>query len=94
MAEGQIIQVIGPVVDVRFPERELPEILNAIQITDEQKGLGLIVEAAQMLGKDVVRRRVELMEAEGVRFVTGVTVGADVSADRLLAEHDALGIVS
>ncbi len=42
------------------------------------------------LDKGVVRRRVELMEAEGVRFVTGMTVGADVSADRLLADHDAV----
>ena len=42
------------------------------------------------LDKDVVDRRVGLMEAEGVTFRTGVTVGADVAADELLAEFDAV----
>jgi glutamate synthase (NADPH/NADH) small chain len=46
------------------------------------------------LDKGVVRRRVELMEAEGVRFVAGVTVGADVGAERLLADHDAVVIAT
>jgi len=55
MAIGKVTQIIGPVVDIQFPPDDLPEILNAIQIKDEQKGLGLIVEAAQMLGNDVVR---------------------------------------
>jgi glutamate synthase (NADPH/NADH) small chain len=42
------------------------------------------------LDKDVVGRRVSLMEEEGVEFRTGVTVGADVAAERLLAEYDAV----
>jgi glutamate synthase (NADPH) small chain len=42
------------------------------------------------LNKDVVGRRTQLMADEGVRFVTGITVGADVSVERLLAEHHAL----
>ncbi len=42
------------------------------------------------LDKDVVGRRTQLMADEGVRFVTGLTVGADVSVERLLAEHDAV----
>jgi glutamate synthase (NADPH/NADH) small chain len=42
------------------------------------------------LDKDVVDRRVGLMEAEGVTFRTGVTIGADVAADELLAEFDAV----
>ncbi len=42
------------------------------------------------LDKDVVDRRVGLMEAEGVTFRTGVTIGADVTADELLAEFDAV----
>ena len=45
---------------------------------------------AMKLDKEVVRRRVELMEAEGVRLVTGVAVGADVGAERILADHDAV----
>jgi glutamate synthase (NADPH/NADH) small chain len=42
------------------------------------------------LDKGVVDRRVGLMEAEGVTFRTAVTVGADVTADELLAEFDAV----
>jgi glutamate synthase (NADPH) small chain len=42
------------------------------------------------LDKGVVDRRVGLMEAEGVTFRTGVTVGADLTADELMAEFDAV----
>ena len=33
--EGRVAQIIGPVVDVEFPEDHLPEILNAVKITDD-----------------------------------------------------------
>ena len=42
------------------------------------------------LEKSVVRRRVALLEAEGVVFRTGVNVGVDYPAERLLAEYDAV----
>lgn len=42
------------------------------------------------LDKGVVARRVALLEAEGVAFVTGVTVGSDRSAEQLLRESDAV----
>ena len=42
------------------------------------------------LEKRVVRRRVEQMEAEGVAFKTGVDVGEDIPAERLLADYDAV----
>ena len=42
------------------------------------------------LDKDVVNRRVQLLGDEGVKFVTGVTVGADLTAEALLATHDAI----
>ncbi|HEY2029392.1 MAG TPA: glutamate synthase subunit beta [Myxococcales bacterium] len=41
------------------------------------------------LDKAMVERRVQLMTAEGVRFVTGVEAGKDLPADKLLGEHDA-----
>lgn len=50
---GKIVQVIGPVVDIRFSEDNLPELLNAIEI--EKDGKKLIVEVAQHIGDDVVR---------------------------------------
>ena len=46
MAEGKVVQVIGPTVDVEFPSDELPKTLNAILIQDASKGIDLTVEAA------------------------------------------------
>jgi glutamate synthase (NADPH/NADH) small chain len=42
------------------------------------------------LEKSVVQRRVALMEAEGIEFRTGVNVGANYPAERLLREYDAV----
>ena len=50
---GKIIQVTGPVLDIRFGEGELPELLNAIEISVD--GRRLIAEVAQQIGDDVVR---------------------------------------
>ena len=35
---GKVIQVMGPVLDIRFQEGQLPELLNAIEI--ENQGIG------------------------------------------------------
>ncbi len=50
---GKIVQVIGPVVDVRFSEENLPELLNAIEI--DLDGKTIIIEVAQHVGDDIVR---------------------------------------
>ncbi len=58
MNEGKLIQVIGPVVDVEFPEGELPEILTALQLTNptiDDTEDNLVVEVAQHLGDNVIR---------------------------------------
>ncbi len=52
---GEVRQVIGPTVDVEFHPDHLPNILNALQIDDEEKGIHLIVEAAQHTGNNMVR---------------------------------------
>jgi len=55
---GKIVQVIGPVVDLEFPEGKLPNILNAIRITNpaiDDRQENLVVETAQHLGNNVVR---------------------------------------
>ncbi len=51
---GDVIQIIGPVVDVRFPELHLPNLLTALEITRED-GSKLTIEVAQHVGDDVVR---------------------------------------
>ena len=55
MRTGEIVQVIGPVVDIRFAPEDLPAIYNAIKIVDEPAGINLTVEVAQHLGDSTVR---------------------------------------
>ncbi len=55
MAAGKVAQVRGPVVDVSFPADQLPELLTALRIKDEERGIDLIVEVAQHVGDDTVR---------------------------------------
>jgi len=55
MPRGEVVEVIGPVVDVRFKPEELPEILNAITIEDKEHGRTLTCEAAQHIGDDIIR---------------------------------------
>jgi F-type H+-transporting ATPase subunit beta len=54
MLEGKIIQVIGPTVDVEFPEGKLPAILNALKI-ERQDQPDLILEIQMHLGENKVR---------------------------------------
>jgi F-type H+-transporting ATPase subunit beta len=53
-AKGQVVQIIGTVVDVEFPAESLPEIYNAIEITVGD-GRTLIAEVQQHLGNNWVR---------------------------------------
>jgi len=55
MSQGEIIQVIGPSVDIRFPEKEVPHLLNAIKIEDKDKKIDLTLEVAQIIGNNTVR---------------------------------------
>ena len=50
---GRVVQIIGPVLDIRFRSGHLPNLLNAIEIPREKDKL--ICEVAQQLGDDVVR---------------------------------------
>ena len=55
MADGKIIQVIGPIVDIRFPEGEGPQLLNAIKIEEPDKKIDLTLEVSQDIGNNTVR---------------------------------------
>jgi F-type H+-transporting ATPase subunit beta len=58
MSHGHIVQVIGPVVDIEFPNANIPPVLNALEIpriTTEGKEDILICEVQQHLGQDRVR---------------------------------------
>ena len=51
MSSGKVVQVIGAVVDVKFPREELPKVYDALMITDSN----LTLEVQQQLGDGVVR---------------------------------------
>ena len=56
--KGKIVQVIGPVVDVEFPDGKLPQILNALKVTNtsiSDLADNLTLEVAQHLGENTVR---------------------------------------
>ena len=55
MNKGYITQVIGPVVDVRFPTGELPSINNALTVARKDDSGVLTLEVALHLGDNVVR---------------------------------------
>jgi len=73
------VQIIGPVLDLRFPPEELPHLYNAIKIEEPQRGLDVTAEVVQHLGDDVVRC-IAMSATEGmVRGMTGVDTGRPIS---------------
>ena len=64
MSKGIIHQIIGPVIDIKFNEDEMPELLNAINITHE--GKLIVTEVAQHIGDDVARC-IALSSTDGLR---------------------------
>ncbi len=53
--KGTIVQVIGPVVDVRYSPGALPAIKNAVHIKDAKANISVVAEVAQHLGNDTAR---------------------------------------
>lgn len=71
MSKGQVIQVMGPVVDVKFEGGNLPEIYNALVIeyksdAEEAPTSQLTLEVAIQLGDDVVRT-IAMASTDGVQ---------------------------
>jgi len=78
---GKVVQVIGPVVDIEFPDGHLPEIYNAVRITgtvgtDE---VSIVVEVEQHLGDNRVRT-VAMKPTDGLqRGMTATDLGQAIS---------------
>src|SRR3989449_3236531 len=62
---GEIVQIIGPVLDVQFPEGHLPEIFGALKVKHED-GTEVIAEIQQHLGNNWVRA-VAMSSTDGLR---------------------------
>jgi F-type H+-transporting ATPase subunit beta len=52
---GFVTQIIGPVIDVEFPEGELPKILNALKVTKASDKESIIAEVQYLIGENRVR---------------------------------------
>jgi len=85
---GSITQIIGAVVDVRFPEGALPPLLNALRIDDEAKHIHVVLEVETHLGEDTVRC-VAMSSTDGL--VRGMAVVDTGSAITVPVGEGALG---
>nr|YP_009687910.1 CF1 beta subunit of ATP synthase [Haslea nusantara]QDX17444.1 CF1 beta subunit of ATP synthase [Haslea nusantara] len=75
---GYVTQIIGPVLDIQFPEGSLPPIYSAIKITAAD-GTDTIVEVQQLLGDNKVRA-VSMRSTDGLkRGVEAVDLGTPIS---------------
>ncbi|MFZ4540933.1 MAG: F0F1 ATP synthase subunit beta, partial [Rickettsiales bacterium] len=76
-ATGSVTQIIGPVVDVRFAEGQLPAILSALEATVD--GRRLVFEVAQHLGENSVRA-IAMDSTDGItRGQQVIDTGAPIS---------------
>ncbi len=77
---GKVVQIIGPVIDVEFPDR-LPAIYNALQVRSDASGVSIdvIAEVAQHLGENRVRA-VAMKPTDGMqRGMDAVDLGQPIS---------------
>ena len=74
---GKVIQIIGPVLDIRFDPKHLPNLLNAIHI--EKDGKTVVVEVAQHIGDDTVRC-ISMSSTDGLtRGLDAVDTGGSIT---------------
>jgi F-type H+-transporting ATPase subunit beta len=84
MSSGRIVQIIGAVIDVEFPRDEVPQIYDALTITEKN----LTLEVQQQLGDGVVRT-IALGSSEGLR--RGLSVDNTKDAIRVPVGKETLG---
>ena len=74
---GKVVQIIGPVLDIKFENGHLPDILNAIEI--EYDNAKVVCEVASQIGDDVVRC-IAMSSTDGMpRGIDAVDTGAGIS---------------
>ena len=65
MSTGKVVQIIGAVVDVEFPQDAVPQVYDALKITEGDLS-GLVLEVQQQLGGGVVRA-IAMGSSDGLR---------------------------
>ena len=84
MNKGRVLQVMGPVIDVKFADGQLPDIYNALKVTYAAKtasetNIDLTLEVALHLGNDTVRT-IAMASTDGVqRGMDVLDTGAPIS---------------
>ncbi len=74
---GKIVQVIGPVLDIRFADNELPDLLNAIEIKNGDRTL--VAEVSQHIGGGIVRC-IAMSSTDGlIRGTEAVDTGSPIT---------------
>ncbi|MBQ8392028.1 MAG: F0F1 ATP synthase subunit beta [Clostridia bacterium] len=74
---GKVISIIGPVLDIKFENGQLPNLLNAIEIETKERKITL--EVAQHIGDDVVRC-IAMSSTDGlVRGMDALDTGKKIS---------------
>ena len=74
---GRVVQVTGPVLDIKFDDEHLPNLLNAIEVKNGEKTI--VAEVAQHIGDGVVRC-IAMSSTDGlVRGATAVDTGSGIS---------------
>ncbi len=74
---GKIVQIIGPVLDIKFEKDSLPKLLNAIEIN--RNGKRLVAEVAEHIG-DSVARCISMGSTDGLaRGTEAVDTGAGIT---------------
>ena len=83
VAEGKVIQVAGPAIDIQFPEGQVPVINTAIRITSEgfnvPDPIDIIAEVAQHIGEGRVRT-IAMQPTDGlVRGMKAIDTGGPIT---------------
>ena len=74
---GTVIQIMGPVLDIRFAEDSLPQLLSAIEIKHEERTV--VAEVAQHIGDNVVRC-IAMSSTDGLqRGIEAIDTGAAIT---------------
>jgi F-type H+-transporting ATPase subunit beta len=94
MSQGKVVQIIGAVVDIEFPQDQVPQVYDALRITSGELS-GLTLEVQQQLGGGIVRG-IALGTTDGLRRNetvenTGAAISVPVGTQTLGRIMDVLG---
>ncbi|WDE05389.1 F0F1 ATP synthase subunit beta [Thalassomonas viridans] len=94
MSTGKVVQIIGAVVDVEFPQDAVPQVYDALNVTEGDLS-GLVLEVQQQLGGGVVRS-IAMGSSDGLRrglnvVNTGESIKVPVGVETLGRIMNVLG---